>query len=47
MKFSELIECSIEIIKAFNPVVKTLDAHSDDFLVKVSDLCLTLNLCLV
>ena len=32
MKFSELIEYAIECIKTFNPVIKTIDSHADDFL---------------
>jgi hypothetical protein len=36
MKFSELIDLSIECIKTFNPVFKTIDTHADDFLKDVS-----------
>lgn len=36
MKFSELIEHAIECIKTFNPVIKTIDSHADDFLKDVS-----------
>ena len=36
MKFSELIDSCIECVKGFNPIVKTLDSHADDFLVSVS-----------
>ena len=32
MKFSELIECCIECIKSYNPIIKTIDSHADDFL---------------
>ena len=32
MKFNELIDSCIEVIKTFNPVIKTLDSHADDFL---------------
>lgn len=31
MKYGELIEACIDIIKSFNPVVMTLDSHADDF----------------
>ncbi len=36
MKFSELIDSCIECLKSFNPIVKTLDSHADDFLKAVS-----------
>ncbi len=36
MKFAELIEASIECIKSFNPVYKTIDTHADDYLKDVS-----------
>lgn len=36
MKFSELIDCCIECIKSFNPIIKTIDSHADDFLKDVS-----------
>lgn len=36
MKFAELIEHCIECIKTFNPVVKTIDSHADDFIRPVS-----------
>lgn len=32
MKFSELIDSCIECIKNFNPIIKTIDSHADDFL---------------
>jgi len=32
MKFSELIDSCIECIKSFNPIIKTIDSHADDFL---------------
>jgi hypothetical protein len=32
MKFSELIEAAIACIESFNPVIKTIDSHSDDFI---------------
>ena len=32
MKFSELIEHSVDCLKTFNPVYKTIDTHADDFL---------------
>lgn len=32
MKFSELIEVCIECIKTYNPIIKTIDSHADDFL---------------
>lgn len=31
MKFGELIECCVECIKTFNPIVMTLDSHADDY----------------
>ncbi|CAI2385508.1 unnamed protein product [Moneuplotes crassus] len=31
MKYGELIEACIDIIKSFNPIVTTLDSHADDF----------------
>ena len=37
MKFSELIESSIECIKTFNPVYKTIDTHADEYLKDVSN----------
>jgi len=37
MKFSELIDHAIECIKAFNPVIKTIDSHADSYLEKVSE----------
>ena len=36
MEFAELIEASIECIKSFNPVYKTIDTHADDYLKDVS-----------
>ena len=36
MKFAELIEHCIECIKTFNPVVKTIDSHADDYIRPVS-----------
>jgi hypothetical protein len=36
MKFSELIEHAIECVKTFNPIVKTLDSHADEFIKNVS-----------
>lgn len=32
MKFSELVEKAVECIKAYNPIVKTVDGHADEFL---------------
>lgn len=37
MKFSELIEQCIECIKSYNPVIKTIDSHADEFLKKMKD----------
>ncbi len=37
MKFGELIECSIECIKTFNPVTMTLDSHADEYTKSFSD----------
>jgi hypothetical protein len=36
MKFADLIDNSIECIKSFNPIIKTIDSHADDFLKDVS-----------
>jgi len=36
MKFGELVEHTIECIKTFNPVYKTIDSHADEFLANVS-----------
>ena len=38
MKFSELIDHAIVCIKGFNPVIKTLDSHADEFIAQVSPL---------
>ena len=38
MKFAELLEVCTECIKTFNPVIKTIDSHADDFLNKVDSL---------
>ena len=38
MKFSELIDHAIVCIKGFNPVIKTLDSHADEFIAQVSSL---------
>lgn len=32
MKFSELIDSCVECIRTFNPIIKTIDSHADDFL---------------
>jgi hypothetical protein len=37
MKFSELIQQADECIKAFNPVISTIDSHADDYLKKMKD----------
>lgn len=37
MKFGELVEHTIECIKTFNPVYKTIDSHSDEFLANFKD----------
>lgn len=37
MKFSELIDSCIECIKNFNPIIKTIDSHADDFLKDVEN----------
>jgi hypothetical protein len=42
MKFGELVEHTIECIKTFNPVYKTIDSHSDEFLANVFTLSLSL-----
>ena len=36
MKFSELIEHAVACIKAFNPVIKTIDSHADEYIKAVS-----------
>lgn len=36
MKFGELIDHAVECLKTFNPVIKTIDSHADEFLLKVS-----------
>ena len=36
MKFSELLDHAITCIKTFNPVIKTLDSHADEFIAQVS-----------
>ena len=36
MKFSELIEHCVTCIKGFNPVIKTIDSHADEFISQVS-----------
>ena len=35
MKFSELIEHCIACIKSFNPVIKTIDSHADEYIAQV------------
>ena len=35
MKFGDLIDTAIDMIKIFNPVVQTIDSHADEFLAKV------------
>ena len=35
MKFSELIEHCCACIKAFNPVIKTIDSHADEYIAQV------------
>ena len=48
MKFSELIEHCITCIKGFNPVIKTIDSHADEFISQVRNKSLfspNLNLC--
>ena len=47
MKFGELIEHCITCIKTFNPVIKTLDSHADEYIASVSPLILMLTLILV
>ena len=37
MKFSELIDSCVECVKTFNPIIKTIDSHADDFLKDVSE----------
>ncbi len=38
MKFGDLIDTAIDMIKGFNPVTQTVDSHSDEFLDKVRPL---------
>ena len=40
MKFSELLEHSIECIKQYNSIIKTVDSHADEYLKDVSSLLL-------
>ena len=35
MKFSELIEHCVACIKGFNPVIKTIDSHADEYIAQV------------
>ncbi len=35
MKFGELIEHCSACIKEFNPVIKTIDSHADEYIAKV------------
>ena len=37
MKFDELIDQCQECVKTFNPMIKTIDSHADDFLKSVKD----------
>ena len=37
MKFSELIIQCIVCVKTFNPIIKTIDSHADDFLAGAKD----------
>ena len=37
MKFSELIEHSVQCVKSFNPVISTIDSHADSFLASMKD----------
>ena len=37
MKFDELLQLCIECVKTFNPIIKTIDSHADDFLKGVKD----------
>lgn len=43
MKFAELIDHCIDCIKGYNPVIKTVDSHADDFLSKVSVFVVLIN----
>lgn len=36
MKFSELIDSCVECVRTFNPIIKTIDSHADDFLKDVN-----------
>ena len=36
MRFSELLEHCITCIKTFNPVIKTIDSHADEYIANVS-----------
>jgi hypothetical protein len=36
MKFSELIDSCVECLRSFNPIIKTIDSHADDFLKDVN-----------
>lgn len=37
MKYNEIIELCLKIIKSYNPVIHTIDSHSDLFCQKISD----------
>ncbi len=37
MKFGDLIETAIDMIKGFNPITQTVDSHADDFLAKMKN----------
>jgi hypothetical protein len=42
MKYGDLIDACIDVIKSFNPIVQTLDSHAEDFSKNVSICCLFL-----
>ena len=36
MKYEELIKLCLEIMKTYNPIILTVDSHSDEFVKKYS-----------
>lgn len=37
MKFGDLIDTAIDMIKSYNPIVQTIDSHADEFLAKMQN----------
>ena len=38
MKYGDLIDTAIAMIKAYNPIVMTLDSHADEYLEKLKNM---------